>query len=347
MIHKIIVFLQSKGFYLFLVIIIAFGYGATVVEYSISNTCYTAYILGGITIFYLIVLTILKLFDPYHKALREIEKQKLESERVKIFYDKLLPIIRDELPRKLYRYISIGENKDENNKRFKTLEDNELWFSRADCLNDPFEGYNLYYSEEFPFDAVTGESNIKNRKESWAKYTEQARKNFFICSFSQDNKITPMWAHYSGNHKGFCIEYELVDKSNFYKVQYWASKFDVVLDIERLQENYFWGDLTQEECFKTLKDLHKYWCSIKGVDWEYEREVRAIINIEDNDICGLNKKIDEIGLIIKGIYIGANCSEDSKDRLTAIAKKLNVFIKQMTPDFKGECSIMKEDELKL
>lgn len=234
MIHKILFFLKSEGFNLFLLILIAFGCGAVVAEHSINHTWYTSYILGGVIIFYLIVLAILKLFDPYHKTLREIARQELESERVRIFYDKLLPIMKSELPNKIFRYITISGDENENNKRFKTLENNELWFSRADCLNDPFEGYNLYYSEGFPFDAGLGESNLKSRKERWAKYTEQARKNFFICSFSQDNRIAPMWAHYTGSHKGFCVEYELVDKSNFYQVQYWASKFDVVFDLEKL-----------------------------------------------------------------------------------------------------------------
>ncbi|MDE5889166.1 MAG: DUF2971 domain-containing protein [Bacilli bacterium] len=135
--------------------------------------------------------------------------------------------------------MSISEDEDENVKRFKTLENNELWFLRSDCLNDPFEGYNLFYSENFPSDAGLRKFNIKNRIEGWARYAEQARKKFFICSFSKDNRIAPMWAHYTGNHQGFCIEYELVDKTNFYEVQYWASKFDVVFDIERLQKNYF------------------------------------------------------------------------------------------------------------
>lgn len=346
MAHKILTFLKSKGFNLFLFILIVFGYGALAAEYLINHTCYTSYILGGGTIFYLIVLAILKLFDPYHRVLKEIERQELESERVRIFYDKLLPIMKNELPKKLFRYITLGEDGNKNDMRFKTLENNELWLSRADCLNDPFEGYNLYYSEEFPFDADLGESSIKSRKESWAEFTEQARKKFFICSFSQDYRIAPMWAHYTGNHKGFCVEYELVDKSNFYQVQYWASKFDVAFDMERLQKNYFLGELTQEECFKTLKDLHRYWCSIKGVDWKYEREVRAIIDIDDNNICGLNKKIDEVGLAIKGIYIGTNCSEVNKNKLRNIANNLNVFVKQMAPDYNGDWSIMKESELK-
>ena len=29
-----------------------------------------------------------------------------------------------------------------------------------------------------------------------------------------------MWTHYTNEHQGFCVKYEITDKSNFYPVMY-------------------------------------------------------------------------------------------------------------------------------
>ena len=342
MIHKIITFLKSESFLIFFLLIIAFGYGAALVEISLRNSWWEAYVVFGLMVGYCFILGILKHFDPYYRVLNAIGKQESEKDKVQTYYDKLLPIKQDKLPKQIFKYVALFDSDVENNKRFRTLENDEVWFSSADCLNDSFEGYNAYYSKDFPLDVGVGESNIERRIENWKKYIEYTRKNFLICSFSTDNRIAPMWAHYTGNGRGFCIEYELINPINFFQVQYWSSKYDVCFDMERLQKEYFWGELSSEEFIQTITNLQRIWCSMKGRDWEYEREIRAIIYDETNTEKGLNKKAVKVGIKIKGIYIGFNCSEDDEKRLVEIANKLKIFVKKMEPDYAGEWSIMKE-----
>lgn len=81
---------------------------------------------------------------------------------------------------------------------------------------------------------------------------------------------------------------------------------------------------------------------MKGRDWDYEREVRAIIHDTDNKQKGINKKCADIGVKISGIYVGSNCTDENEKKLIDIAHSFNVFVKRMEPDYAGDWSIMKE-----
>lgn len=103
-------------------------------------------------------------------------------------------------------------------------------------LNDPFEGYSII--KQFPPNFVINnpvileimlsvfqehQPSITKKevidliqsdgfKSGLEKY-EDMRKNYFtgfgVTSFSSDPANLPMWAYYAGDHRGYCVEFEM------------------------------------------------------------------------------------------------------------------------------------------
>lgn len=48
-------------------------------------------------------------------------------------------IKNESIPKKLYKFISLGESSKEDEKRLETLGSDELWFSPASMFNDSYE----------------------------------------------------------------------------------------------------------------------------------------------------------------------------------------------------------------
>ena len=306
--NKFLKFFRSNTFsnifiFFFLIII-----GASVSEWIFNKTRFIYTTFSLICIVGFILFSIIKVFDPLEKSKRKMKRQKNVYEKLKIFQTEILPITQKQLPKTIYKFISLSEeNKIDNHNKLSSLENNQIWFSRIDKLNDPFDGYSCCYLKDF-IDPEKYE-NINEFIEAWNKYLNKLRQELYSTSFTKCINNFPMWAHYTNNFSGFCLEFEVVDSSKLFEVKYSVRKFDVASIIDQIITEYYF-DLIQNEQFELiLKIFHLYLCSIKSNQWSYEQEVRSVFYRPNCFANGQLMNIEDIGLKIKKIYVGCNASK--------------------------------------
>ena len=223
-----------------------------------------------------------------------------------------------------------------NELRFQTLENNALWFSRSDLLNDPFEGYNLVLSKDF---LHIDKDEYDKVLENFREYIIDLRTRIHICSFSQSPLIAPMWGHYASNGQGFCVEYEIVDNSHLYDVDYFARKYDLGFAAADLNNQLMWK-IDLDMARDAMLGICFYLCSTKSRDWSYEKEVRCMLFDKLSDKIGDNITSDSVGLKLKSIYIGSHCSAKNENKLLTIAKKINAKVYIVRPDYNSDFAEM-------
>ena len=198
----------------------------------------------------------------------------------------------DNFPKKLYKYEIIDD------KRLEALENNEIWFSNPDKLNDPFDSYGVCFDK-----------NAADKKDIEG-YIEGLRDNIKVCCFSEELNSMPMWAHYADNHTGICIEYD------FSKLDYDDKFSKYIFPIRYRREKY---DITEflrkvfEENAEERMYLLFFLMQIKHLSWNYEKEWRIILKANENKNGGIVCPIKP-----EGIYLGLNCTEKNKQRIKDI-----------------------------
>lgn len=147
--------------------------------------------------------------------------------------------------------------------------------------------------------------------------------DYGVCCFTaNDVNYLPMWAYYSNNHEGFCVEYDVVKPSAIHEVFYEADRIQVGSLINEIniagRQSLLLGRKT-EECNRYLYYLLQN-LFIKAKTWQNEKEYRIVYGI-DNTI-GNNIKLSNVGIKTRRIIAGINCSEENVHRLNSISMKL-------------------------
>jgi len=177
----------------------------------------------------------------------------------------------------------------------KNIENQRLKIATIDKMNDPFEFYINFNRSEKMLD----ESEI-----------EAVKKNYipimgFLC-FSTKIGDPVQWAHYSDNHKGICMEFE-IPKKLLIKIDYRKDPISVDIDKSGWDEKF--SDAT------TSKYQH----------WSYEREYRIAVNLQSPEVVVESdlyfKKFSD-DLELKNICKGVNCKLTDSD--LAIIKKADI-----------------------
>ena len=225
------------------------------------------------------------------------------------------------IPQKLVKYVSLTNDNESNEKKFFSLENNMAWFSSIKTLNDPYEFKCMYIDvkklEAANYDKVlidAFKNYLKDQEDSW---TVLSLSNAGIESL-------PMWAYYSNNHKGFCIEYTVEDPELIYPVSYEQKKVPIASiiagmfsEFEQAYNNH--EPLSLDALFYAC--VMRYQFLMKHVSWKHEEEYRIIYPFVTN--IGNNMLINKIGLRTSRIVAGINCSDEHKKRLNAISQKIN------------------------
>ena len=211
----------------------------------------------------------------------------------------------------IYKYMPI------NVFTLKALINNELFFSIPVEFNDPLdckfslsinaptreEALQYYKSLNLSKDEL--ENKIKSfdcdnnifERDLEINYTENLRKEYCITCFSEKFDSILMWSHYAQKHHGICLQFD------------W-----------RLHEEYFMGFKV-----KYSKKLPKAFYDGNGVFdgtdifltkinfWKYEKEIRAIVKVEDGiQQAAFNPKA------LTAIIFGEKTSESDKTTIRKI-----------------------------
>lgn len=160
------------------------------------------------------------------------------------------PNANDDGVRTLYRYVSYppladpSPNAAELRRRADALvKSGELYFARAEQLNDPFEAAPQFFSPRTPegspdYESLKSalrlvyaprwhwsderigraEADLKARIDSGvfdadmalvaAKWGGKFRKDYPMCCFAKERDSIPMWSYYANGHAGICVHFD-------------------------------------------------------------------------------------------------------------------------------------------
>ena len=235
------------------------------------------------------------------------------------------------VPSCLYKYSPLFPKADtyyqqENKRRLNSLEEKQLWVSNYKYLNDPFEFKALFLDRE------------RIRKYGWKieeleRCLEFAKASAQIGCFSNYGvSHMPLWAHYSNNHKGYCVKYKLLDKTAIYPVLYVGHREATATIPTRICAELIKGFEKGEEPGVDIKKYLIYLFisfTAKFKHWEYEDEFR-LFNVETNVEIGTLVPLIKTNMEIEKIYIGLYCEQ--KEEIIDIGKTIGCEIYEMVFD---------------
>lgn len=264
-------------------------------------------------------------FD-YHAAVQALSSLQNEDRLDLFLY--LSALARSYVPNTLTKFSSLNDGSELNEKKLSTLERGMIYLSDPKALNDPFDCGCAFYDYD-------------NRSRD-VKYIQVVEQNMAslpnqisICSFSGCSKQSmPMWAHYSNNHRGFCVEYEKTIEQNVllrsfvYPVQYSEVRSDISdlmdeqirLSFKRALQpgGYVRAGVEAQPLAVIMMMLY----NIKHSSWSFEQEYRLTV---PSNTPGL----PELAVKPSKLYIGLNCPKVYADRLKEIGKVLNIPVYTM------------------
>lgn len=229
---------------------------------------------------------------------------------------------------KLYKYQSFTVQTLENLKKM------QLWFSKPDRFNDPFDPVAPYPSKidesgiqklyEWIYKSAPDKSNFasmyltdgkpndsfKNRAMETLKkvLVETGKLNTIgICCFSEINNDILMWAHYANGHRGFCLEFD-------------ARAFPIISAKQVVYSKVF-PLFNFVEIIDEAKPTYRLILT-KSEHWNYEKEWRVIIDNGDSGII-YDKQV------LTGIYFGSAMPDLHKEILGNILSGSNTKIYEM------------------
>lgn len=229
------------------------------------------------------------------------------------------------VPAKLYKFCPLFKEPTESQQRLKCLQENKLWLSTYESLNDPFDlspfyiDYEKFAQHGYPPETISWFDDL-------LKYV--SKDNIAICSLTKNTwKSMLMWAHYANNHRGFCIEYEVLNAQYIWDVNYATKRLALAnspinLLIETREgniDNQYLGLILQQNL-------------VKSIEWEYEHEYRILqikADVPKMGMYGGEADITALGLKVSKIIVGWKC--EHYKQLVDIAKSLGCKISLVEP----------------
>lgn len=252
----------------------------------------------------------------------------------------------ENLPKKIYKFIPLYNDTEhglntKNTRNLDTIDQNYIWASKSDSLNDPFEG-KCY---------VLNENKILksgNSIETFETLAEDFRNSFLILAFSAESEFLhpiqnlPMWAYYANNHQGICLEYIVENNSSLYQVCYEPdnSRYPLASTLSSFYEPYFNPEKLTSPHLDN--DREKVMLGMLGTLltksklWQNENEYRILHSYNCIEKNGKKLKLSDVHIKLNAIYMGNNCTDTINiSRLQEIAQKHNIELSKMIIDEKN------------
>lgn len=235
------------------------------------------------------------------------------------------------VPSSLYKYSPLFIKTDtcyqeENKQRLNSLQEKQLWVSNYKYLNDPFEFKALFLDRERIKEYGWNIADL----ERCLEFTKTSAQ--IGCFSNYGVSHMPLWAHYSNNHKGYCVKYKLLDKTAIYPVLYVNNREATATIPTRICAEFIKG---YEKSEKPSQDFWRYLIYLyisftaKFKHWEYEDEFR-LFNNEGNVEKGTLVSLAQANLDIENIYIGLNC--EYREEIKEIGKAIGCEVYEMVFD---------------
>ncbi len=205
--------------------------------------------------------------DRADDFLKEYEKQSFPGQSLDHYSNKIPPII--------FKYRNL-ETSDAKEHTLDIITNQRLYMSKAENLNDPFEGGNVDY---LPVES----------RDDYKKIIEDYR----ILALSANCFSAPLWAHYSAECKGVCFGFCTFDS------------FEKIKKVEYSDSINKWAYFSDRpEDAATLE----YLC--KSSEWSYEKEYRIVKKGNGESHNYFEYKGSELKTIIFGEKIDSTKKEE-------------------------------------
>ena len=232
---------------------------------------------------------------------------------------------------------------DTSGYHLKVLEEAQLWFTSAREFNDPFDSSLSYQFDDKPQgiqekwaqDFLKREFPHLNRQQrnslarqrlreinKDSEHIEQFRQNsveknynkFGICSLTPAKDDLLMWAHYSDNHRGFCVG---IDTSRLLELQLSLATEGPLLSLQKViysdeipMINFFESMISDHRDQDTLTLL----CT-KSTHWSYEQEFRLIYWDTVNTALTIGHDA------IVEVVLGCRIRDEDKEKILSILEE--------------------------
>ena len=248
-----------------------------------------------------------------------------------------------QIPTKLYKYMWFNpEVTAKDSKYYQNLFiKKQMYFPTVEELNDPYDCYPTF-SLDGCTDAQLRELLINRNKDKHSEEDYNRIKSYLrsdeckvdeIYKYNYRELIAPyfkedrvlsltsepnsplMWAHYSDNYRGFCLELNIKD-NGFLKDSAFPICYSVIrpsINPAKLLDNDF-----------EIKSL----VATKYKGWEYEKEWRLFGHKIEGKLIQLNK--------IEGVILGPRISEEDKVSIKNWINSQEDNIKLMCAEFNEE-----------
>ena len=266
------------------------------------------------------------------------------------------------LPSKLYKYRGCS-----NEYHIKMIEENQIFFSSAALLNDPFDSTiplrfdklsnhdweKLYFEKSKQNHPQLNRAQRKNlSKEVVAKaqykkdvmiseykkfQLEKNRTDFGIFSLSEEKDNIIMWSHYSESHKGFCVGFNVKKLYEYLIKICLSSRGEEVFDIFKVEYEEFYPILIPSK-LSSMEFVIKPLIT-KSDKWIYENEFRILLIGKTNTILVLPENI------IEEVILGCNINSEDRNGIVEILKSKNENIKLFQSKISEEKYSLEFDEI--
>lgn len=223
-----------------------------------------------------------------------------------LFQKKYLEEIESYLPKFLYKYYSF-----ENRYSITNLMNDIIYLSSPNVFNDPFD-CNFAYNENSDMIRLNIINKPNSELQNILHDAKDSSRNIvnertLVSCFSETSKNLLMWSHYANKHTGFCVEYDISNMDNIYKL----NLFPILYKTERPEITKIIE--TGKNSVAALYGALLTKCKI----WKYEKEWRLILLPE----C-INENYIKQDIVSK-VFCGIKTSADNIQKLNEIIENKN------------------------
>lgn len=193
-------------------------------------------------------------------------------------------------PKSVFKYFSVNENS------VDSLKQKYLFHSHFKYFNDPFD---------CSLDLISFDKEKKKTKQKkFEKSTIDTFENIGVCSYTLNPNSILMWSHYANKHTGYCLEFRSNQNRD---------------GINPLFVNYI-NDFKKASFYKERKNSLFHMLYSKSKEWEYEQELRTVINLlADTKI--IDRKIPFIEDDLLAVYFGIECENKVSSMIMQIVMR--------------------------
>jgi len=216
------------------------------------------------------------------------------------------------------------------------LENNTLAFKNPLFLNDPYDCALDLITFNYPPKEYRAKlidkyyPNLTNiEKHSLLKQYEQVSDEYLanfvkngmyendlskrgLSCFSAINNQMLMWSHYSANHKGICIGFNL--EKLYLSIREISHPERLLIKVQ------YTKDFEAIEYYEQPKKAIINWLRTKSICWDYEQEIRFVLYDLIFDKLGLHVK-NISASCIASVYMGNKISKENENLVRGILAK--------------------------